>query len=140
MAARKRSASRAGRPTKETVQRRRKRGILPGRREGGSRNGSPDATRQLFMRLRRTELALVYSMTGKPKDFSLDRYVDSVLQLAQDAKTRSGRDSDQRGAVQVPQERTAPGEGPGASGADWGPESWHGVEETESPPEPKDDP
>ncbi len=93
---------------------------LPGRRGREGLRPSSAATLQLFKRLRRVELAVTHLLVGKPKDFDLVQYADSVIQLRDDAR----RGPDKRGEVQVPQEGSAPGETPGKAGASGGLEGW----------------
>ncbi len=117
--ARKRSASRNMPSTKSF-----KRDILQGGRGRGRRSRPTEPSWvQLLRRLRRVELAMAYSLSGKPKDFSLERFLEAVLQLSSDAEIDESRGPDQGGAVQVPQKGAPPGEGEGAPGIDWGPES-----------------
>lgn len=102
--ARKRSASRTVSFTRSV-----KRDKIPGRTRGGPPKAGPDYVR-LFKRLRRLELALVKSLSGKPKDFSLERFVDSVLQLKHDAALDESRSSDEGSAVPIPYEGAPFGE------------------------------
>jgi len=112
----KQSASRNA-PRARDLWRRRERGTLQG---GGMRERQGRSTggiRQLFRRLRRLELAVASSLSGKPKDFDLDQFLKAVLEVEQDARDDQGRSIDQGGAIQVPQERASSGEGPGEIGA-----------------------
>ncbi len=89
---------------------------------GRGRQSRPRDFVPLFSRLCRLELGIVAMLGKGPKDYDLDRFVADVLQREKDAITGKGRDSDQRGEVQLPQEGTPSWEGEGAPGVDWGPE------------------
>ncbi len=130
MAARRRSASRNTPIDAGRVIRRRRRGTL--QEEGGRGRSPPNATRLLLGRLRRLELAMAYSLSGKPRDFDLDKFLEAVLQLNTDATTSSGRSIDEGGELQVPQEGGAPGEAQRATRVDRGPARRHGLRWTET--------
>ncbi len=116
----KRSASRDANFTKSF-----ERDNLKGGRGRGRRRRQP-ATPDLFRRLRRLELAVAKSETGLPRDFDLDGFVKSVLQLNLDAALQESRSADQRGEVPVPQEGAPSREAARAPGVDWGPEGGEG--------------
>ncbi len=59
---------------------------------------------------------------GEKRDFDVDFFKKSVLELDKDAQTEQGRHLDERGAIQVPHEGSPVGEAARAPGADWGPE------------------
>ncbi len=81
----KRSASRNAAFTRSV-----KRDSLKGGRGRERRSRSSGPPVQLLRRLRRVELALVSILTPG-RDFDLDSFVNSVLQLESDAKDDQGR-------------------------------------------------
>ena len=100
------------------------RDILKGGEGRVRRRRRPPDFRPLFGRLRRLELAMVYQVSGKPRDFDMDRYVQDVIQREKDAETQSGRNNDQGGALQLPQEGSPSREAEGKNRADSGPSGW----------------
>ncbi len=106
-----------------------------GRGRGRRRRPDPPSWVALFRRLRRLELALAYSIAGKPKDFSLDRFLKAVLELKADAETNESWSPDEGGEVSLPYEGAPPGEAARAPGVDWGPESRHGPLRRHPPPD-----
>ncbi len=103
MRKRKQSASRAT-PLKRSF----KRDNLPGRTRGGRHAERVDASFAGFLRrLRRLEFGVLALMGHGPKDFDLDRFVESVLSLEADAKIESRGRNVRGGEVQVPHEGRA---------------------------------
>ncbi len=121
MGGRKRSASRNKAATRVV-----KRATVEGGRGRARQSRLPDMV-GLFRRLRRLELAVAFVVTMKPKDFDLDSFVQSVLQLKTDAALQESRGSDEGSAVPVPHQGTPVGEAARAPGVDWGPEGGEGA-------------
>jgi len=118
--ARKRSASRSALRGENRWTRVSKHGNLPGRGGRERRSRSSAATLQLLYRLRRLELLVTFLAVGKPKGFPFDKVLEAVLTLSSDA----GWSAHEGSEVQVPQERSAPGETPRKAGASGGLEGW----------------
>ncbi len=63
-------------------------------RAGRKRPEAEYALRALLGRLRRLELAVAWSISGKPKDFDAAQFVKAVIQLRLDAEIDESRDTD----------------------------------------------